>query len=184
MSSLFGDFPESDGSKTLRGLGYFIIGIFFAVGPAFILYVLLSRAAPPHTVGTLFGVGPDFILNVLRFHATSPDTAWHLSLFAWFASSLWTAHMGLTERLQIPSRLFSLIVFGGHIFFSYAQSPKAAFIVGRNLLLPMLCIWFGSLMRDTWHATNPTSTPFVIFGGWLVLIGIPIISVFLSSQLQ
>jgi hypothetical protein len=165
MSSLLGEVPESNGSKTLRAFGYFIVGIFFGIGPAFILYVV-------------------------RFRASSPETAWHLPLLVWVLSALWTAHMGMTDRLQTPSRLFSLIVYGGYIYFAYTRSPEAAFRAGMNLFLPMLCIWFGSLMGGyTGYARShpidhTTPAPFVVFGGWLVLIGVPIITGFIRSTLQ
>jgi hypothetical protein len=165
MSSLFGDFPESSSSKALRAFGYFIIGIFFGIGPAFMLYVLHSRATPP-------------------------ATAWQLPLLVWLACALWTARMGMTDRIQIPNRLFSLIVFAGYIYFNYARSPEAAFRAGMNLFFPMLCIWFGSLMGGyTGYARShpidhTTPAPFVVFGGWLFLIGVPIISGFIRSTLQ
>ena len=166
MSSIFGDFPESQGHKIWRWTGYFVIGLFFSVGPLFLLLLLMDI-----------------------HHLESIDRSWHLPVAAWAVCAAWTAHMGMAGKLKIPNRFFSGLVYIGYILLAGSLNAQSACTVAINLLFPLLCIWFGDLMGGytgylmSHPIDSPTPGVIIAFMGWFFLIGVPIVSGIISSQL-
>ncbi len=160
MSSIFGDLPETPFEKACRFLGYCIAGIVFGVGPSFVVFILTDQ-------GALKG------------------SAVNYALITGAGCVVFTLIAGMKERLQFASRLFSLVVYFSYIGLNFAHSPEAAFRAGINLIFPMVCIWFGKQMGEsTGDGWATTPGPLVVFGGWLFLIGVPVISGVLRTQLR
>ena len=86
------------------------------------------------------------------------------------------------------NRGLSLLVFLGYLAFAYfAGTDLLAAKVAVVLLLPMGCIWFPEALGSysgtmRLHAVTAETPAFLVCaGGWLLLVGIPIIGYFVTS---
>jgi hypothetical protein len=86
------------------------------------------------------------------------------------------------------NRSLSLLIYFVYLAAAYTHGRGAAALkVGMGLLLPIACIWFSEPLGEysgTIRGQAMTSyTPafFVCAGGWLVLVGVPVIAYFLSK---
>jgi len=80
------------------------------------------------------------------------------------------------------SRLLSIVLAVVYLVSAYSSAGgKAAFQVGRFLILPLACIWFGEAMGDFTGVSIQRTTPgcFVVLGGWLLLL-LPVFVVLLN----
>ena len=88
------------------------------------------------------------------------------------------------------NRGLSLLVCLGYLAAAYTHGGgEATLKVGMALLLPMACIWFAEPLGEysgiiRGQAITSTTPAFLVCaGGWLVLVGAPIIGYFLSEAL-
>jgi hypothetical protein len=86
------------------------------------------------------------------------------------------------------NRALSLLVYIMYLAAAYTHSGEAAaFKVAMGLLLPMACIWFSEPLGEYSGTirgqamTSNTPAFLVCAGGWLVLVGVPVIAYFLSK---
>jgi len=88
--------------------------------------------------------------------------------------------------LTVVNRLLSLGVAGLYLWAAaHTAAPGIALIKTLvHLTLPMACIWFGDTLGEYTGfmsgITNATPGFLVAFGGWLVLVGVPLIIIALS----
>lgn len=89
------------------------------------------------------------------------------------------------------NRFLSLVVVFAYVATVYAETESAekTFRVCIGLILPLVCIWFGEQMGAYTGSMRghyiSTQTPgcLVAAGGWMLLLGAPIIGYFLSKGL-
>ncbi len=86
------------------------------------------------------------------------------------------------------NRGLSLLVYFAYLAAAYAHAGGEAMLkVAMGLLLPMACIWFpeplGEYSGTIRGQTMTSSTPafLVCAGGWLILVGAPVIGYLLSK---
>jgi hypothetical protein len=86
------------------------------------------------------------------------------------------------------NRGLSLLVYSAYLAAAYAHAGGEAMLkVTMGLLLPMVCIWFpeplGEYSGTIRGQTMTSSTPafLVCAGGWLILVGAPVIGYLLSK---
>jgi hypothetical protein len=89
----------------------------------------------------------------------------------------------------IINRGLSLIVAGVYLTAAYGHGGGATLLrVAMFLLLPMGCIWFPEALGEYTGTirgqamTSSTPAFLVCAGGWLVLVGAPVIGYLLSKQ--
>jgi hypothetical protein len=88
---------------------------------------------------------------------------------------------------MLINRSLSLLVYFTYLAAAYAHGGEAMLKVSMGLLLPIACIWFpeplGGYSGTIRGQTMTSSTPafLVCAGGWLILVGAPIIGHLLSK---
>jgi hypothetical protein len=91
----------------------------------------------------------------------------------------------------LVTRGLSAAVAVGYLTLAYFYgSGPDVLNVGAALLLPMACIWFSEAMGGYGGTirlqaiTAPTPTVFVGAGGWLLLVGVPLILFFVTQATE
>jgi len=88
----------------------------------------------------------------------------------------------------LVNRGLSAAVAVGYLTLAYFYgSGPDVLRVGAALVLPLACIWFSEAMGGytgmiRLHAiTTPTPAVFVCAGGWLLLVGVPLLLYFVAQ---
>jgi hypothetical protein len=87
------------------------------------------------------------------------------------------------------NRGLSLAIYSAYLLRAYAKGPEVVLVMATILLLPMACIWFPEALGEYAGTaagqliTSSTPACLVRAGGWLVLVGAPIIGYLLHNAL-
>ena len=90
---------------------------------------------------------------------------------------------------KMVNRVASIVVAGSYLALAFiGAGPAGVFRIALWLLMPLACIWFSKAMGDRigpyWivgpYVTRPTPAVLILFGGWLVLLILPIVMIGLA----
>lgn len=92
----------------------------------------------------------------------------------------------------VINRTLSLIVAAVYLISASQVDDEGKSLVSMllSLVFPLACIWFGNYLgqfighMNGRYVSKPTPGIFVSFGGWVILIGIPIMVILLGSGLN